>query len=112
MLSDLKWLNVRNLYYLESICSLDRIISTRSAIYTFNTILNGLRNKQNVYNTRDSSIQIDLNYGSRFIKQSFVFNATKALNNLGLHKKLVPSGVAYRQFVKDEILRRYDNSNL
>ena len=112
MLSDLNWLNVRNLFFLESICSLNRIISTKSAVYTFQTILNGSRSKQQVYNTRDNSLQLDLDYRSKYIKQSFVFNAIQAINDLNLHKKLVPVNVPYRKFVKDEILRRYENQNI
>ena len=44
MLHELQWLNVRNLYYVESVCWLSRIIASKSAFYTFNTILNGSKN--------------------------------------------------------------------
>ena len=72
MMKELQWLNCRNLYFLESICWLSRIIETKSAYFTFTTILNGFKRKQHVHNTKDSSIHVDLDYSSKYIRQSFV----------------------------------------
>ena len=112
MMHDLDWLNVRNLYILEAVCSLNRIITTRSASYAFDIIYSGHRKKQNAYNTRDSSIHLDLDYKSKFTRQSFLWNATYSLNSLELGKKIVPAGAEYRKHIRSEILKKFTNENL
>ena len=112
MLRELNWLNVRNLYFLESVCWLNRVIATKSAFYTFSIILNGARKKQKFHNTRDSSVLLDLDYGSKFIRQSFVYNAVQILNSLKLQRRIVPLNTEYREFVRGEILAKFDNGNL
>ena len=112
MLYELKWLNVHNLYRLECICWLKRIISSKSAPYTLNALLEGSKRKQKSYNTRDCSLQIGLNHSSRYVRQSFIYNAVNEMNLLKLPGRLYPEETEYRQFVKEEILRKYSNSNL
>ena len=112
MLTKLSWLNVRNLYFLESVCWLGRVISSRSADFTFTTILNGAKKKQKFHNTRDSSIVLDLDYKSRFIKQTFVYNAVQTMNTLRLQRRIVPCNMEYRDYVKDVILKNFHNCNI
>ena len=112
MLRELNWLNVRNLYFLESVCWLNKVIVTKSAFYTFSIILNGARKKQKFHNTRDSSVLLDLDYGSKFIRQSFVYNAVQILNSLKLQRRIVPLNTEYREFVRGEILAKFDNGSL
>ena len=112
MLQELEWLNVRNLYHLESICWLNRVITTKSAYATFTMVLNGARKKQKTHNTRDCSLVIDADYNSRFIRQSFIYNSVQLLNSLKIQRKIVPPSVEYRELVKEEILKKYDNLNI
>ena len=112
MLHELQWLNVRNLYYVESVCWLSRIIASKSAFYTFNTILNGSKKKQQTHNTRDRSITVDLPYDSKYIRRTFVYNAVQALNLLKLPRRIVPPNVDYRKAVMDIVLEVLPNGNL
>ena len=63
-------------------------------------------------NTRDSSIHLDLDYKSKFTRQSFLWNATYSLNSLELGKKIVPAGAEYRKHIRSEILKKFTNENL
>ena len=112
MLRDLSWLNVRNLYFLESVCWLDRVIATKSAPYTFETILRGSQKKQKLHNTRDSSIVIDFDYKSKYARQTFVYNAVQTINSLKLQRRTVPLNTDYREFVKNAITAQLGNGNL
>ena len=112
MLQELQWLNVRNLYFVESVCWLSRVISSKSAFHTFGTILNGARKRQRIHNTRDHSILIDLDYNSKYVKQTFVYNAVKILNSLKLQRRIVPINIEYREFVKEEVIKKYGNGNI
>ena len=112
MLHELQWLNVRNLYYVESVCWLSRIIASKSAFYTFNTILNGSKKKQQTHNTRDRSITVDLPYDSKYIRRTFVYNAVQALNLLKLPRRIVPPNADYRKAVMDIVLQVLPNGNL
>ena len=112
MMRELDWLNSRNLCYVESICWLSRIIGSRSANFTFTALLKGAKKKQNIHNTRDRSVQIDLNCSSKYIRQSFVYNAVTALNCLKLHRRIVSSNIEYRHFVKEEVMKKFGNGNL
>ena len=75
-------------------------------------IYNGQNKKQKTYNTRDSSIQLDLDYNSKFVRKSFIWNATQALNSLEMYKKIVPDGRDFNKFVRSRILEKYSNKNL
>ena len=112
MLQELQWLNVRNLYFVESVCWLSRVISSKSAFHTFGTILNGARKRQRIHNTRDHSILIDLDYNSKYVKQTFVYNAVNILNSLKLQRRIVPINIEYREFVKEEVIKKYGNGNI
>ena len=71
-----------------------------------------MKKKQTTYSTLDRSLKIGLDYNSKYVRRSFLFNAINEINSLKLQGKIVSSKSDYRRFVKEEIMKKYTNSNL
>ena len=48
----------------------------------------------------------------KYVKQTFVFNAEKIMNSLKLQRWIVPVNYEYREFVKEEVVKKFGNINL